>query len=250
MGKLTGKVAVVTGASKGIGAGIAAALAADGASVVVNYSTSREGAERVVGEITSKGGRAIAVQGNVSIPSDIPRIFDETKKAFGTLDILVNNAGVYEFLLLEAVTPEHFHRLFDINVLGTILAIKEAVKLFPSSGGSVINIGSVSSIAASPSSVVYASTKAAVNAITQVLANELGPRGIRVNAVNPGPVITEGFNSAGIPGSDFEKIMISKTPLGRIGQPDDVAKVATFLASDDSAWLTGETIYVSGGLKS
>lgn len=250
MGKLNGKVAVVTGASKGIGAGIAKALAAEGAAVVVNYSSSREGAERVVTEVTGNGGRAIAVQGSVSVAADIPRIFDETKKAFGKVDILVNNAGVYEFLPLEAVTEEHFHRQYNTNVLGLILATREALKHFPSTGGSVINIGSVSSVAGSPASVVYASTKAAVNTISQVLANELGPRGIRVNALNPGPVVTEGFISAGVPGSEFEKTMISHTPLGRVGQPEDVAKVAVFLASDDSGWLTGETIYASGGLKS
>jgi 3-oxoacyl-[acyl-carrier protein] reductase len=250
MSKLAGKVAVVTGASKGIGASIARALAAEGAAVVVNYSTSKDGAERVVGEIAGKGGKAVAVQGNVSVPADIPRIFDETKKVFGKVDILVNNAGVYEFLPLEAVTPEHFHRQYNTNVLGMILATQEALKFFPSSGGSVINIGSVAGIAGPPASVVYSSTKAAVNTITLVLAKELGPRGIRVNALNPGPVETEGFHSAGVPGSDFEKTMISQTPLGRVGQPDDIAKVATFLASDDSAWLTGEAIYASGGLKS
>jgi 3-oxoacyl-[acyl-carrier protein] reductase len=250
MSKLSGRVAVVTGASKGIGAGIAKALAAEGAAVVVNYSTSRDGAERIVSEITAKGGKAIAVQGNVSVPADIPRLFDETKKAFGKVDILVNNAGVYEFLPLESVTQEHFHRQYNTNVLGLILATQEALKLFPSSGGSIINIGSVSSVAGTPSSVVYGSTKAAVNAITQILANELGPRRIRVNALNPGPVVTEGLHSAGIPGSDFEKTMVSHTPLGRIGQPDDIAKIAVFLASDDSGWLTGETIYASGGLKS
>ena len=250
MSKLAGKVAVVTGASKGIGAGIAKALAAEGAAVAVNYSTSRDGADRVVAEITGRGGRSIAVQGNVSVPAEIPRIFEEAKKAFGKVDILVNNAGVYEFLPLEKVTEQHFHRQFDTNVLGLILATREALKLFPSSGGSVINIGSVSSIAGSPSSVVYAATKAAVNTITQVLANELGPRGIRVNALNPGPVVTEGFQSAGVPGSEFEKNMVSHTPLGRVGQPDDIAKVAVFLASEDSAWLTGEAIYASGGLKS
>jgi 3-oxoacyl-[acyl-carrier protein] reductase len=250
MSKLTGKVAVVTGASKGIGAGIAKALAAEGAAVVVNYASSKDGAEKVVAEIKNDGGKAIAIQGDVSKAGDITKLFAETKKAYGHVDILVNNAGVYEFLPLEAVTEEHFHRLYNINVLGLILTTQEAVKHFPTGGGSVINIGSAAAIATPPASVVYSSTKGAVNVITGVLAKELGPRGIRVNALNPGPVETEGFISTGFKGSDFEKGMIAQTPLGRVGQPDDIGPVAAFLASDDAKWLTGETIYASGGLKS
>ncbi len=247
MSELTGKVAVVTGASKGIGAGIAKGLAAAGAAVVVNYDSSKAGAERVVAEITGKGGKAIAVHGNVAEAKDVQRLFEETKKAFGSLDVLVNNAGVFEFSPLEAVTETEFHREFNINVLGTILATREALKYFGPAGGSVINLSSVAGVKAIPNSVVYSATKGAVNAITRVLANELGARKIRVNAIAPGPVETEGVHELGILGSDFEKQMVAETPLGRIAQPVDIARIAVFLASDSSGWLTGDIISASGG---
>jgi 3-oxoacyl-[acyl-carrier protein] reductase len=247
MSELTGKVAVVTGASKGIGAGIAKGLAAAGAAVVVNYASSKEGAERVVAEITGKGGKAIAVHGNVAEAKDVQRLFEEAKKAFGSLDVLVNNAGVFEFSPLEAVTETEFHREFNINVLGTILATREALKYFGPAGGSVINLSSVAGVKAIPNSVVYSATKGAVNAITRVLANELGARKIRVNAIAPGPVETEGIHELGILGSDFEKQMVAETPLGRIAQPVDIARIAVFLASDSSGWLTGDIIAASGG---
>jgi 3-oxoacyl-[acyl-carrier protein] reductase len=247
MSELTGKVAVVTGASKGIGAGIAKGLAAAGAAVVVNYASSKEGAERVVAEITGKGGKAIAVHGNVAEAKDVQRLFEEAKKAFGSLDVLVNNAGVFEFSPLEAVTETEFHREFNINVLGTILATREALKYFGPAGGSVINLSSVAGVKAIPNSVVYSATKGAVNAITRVLANELGARKIRVNAIAPGPVETEGVHELGILGSDFEKQMVAETPLGRIAQPVDIARIAVFLASDSSGWLTGDIIAASGG---
>ncbi|MCI0462977.1 MAG: glucose 1-dehydrogenase [Gemmataceae bacterium] len=249
--KLTGKVAVVTGASKGIGASIAKHLAAEGAAVVVNYASSKEGAERVVADITSKGGKAIAVQGDVSKQPDIRRLFAESQKAFGRLDILVNNAGIYEFAPLEAVTPEHFHRQFDLNVLGLILATQEAVKLFGPGGGSVINISSVVATAAPPTAAVYSATKAAVDAVTRSLAKELGPRKIRVNAINPGMVETEGTTSSGITAneSDFRKQVEAQTPLGRIGQPQDIGPAAVFLASGDSGWITGETLHIAGGFR-
>jgi 3-oxoacyl-[acyl-carrier protein] reductase len=247
MSKLTGKVAIVTGASKGIGAGIAKSLGEAGASVVVNYSSSKEGADKVVSEITNQGGKAIAVQGDVSKAADIERLFRETKQAFGQLDVLVNNAGIYKFGALEEVTETEFHRQFNTNVLGLILATQEAAKHFPAEGGSVINIGSVASSFAPPTTVVYSATKGAVDTVTSVLAKELGPRNIRVNSINPGGVETEGTHAAGVIGSDFEKQMVSGTPLGRLGQPDDIAKVAVFLASDDSSWLTGEKIKASGG---
>jgi len=247
MSELTGKVAVVTGASKGIGAGIAKGLAAAGAAVVVNYASSKAGAERVVADITGKGGKAIAVHGNVAEAKDVQRLFEETKKAFGSLDVLVNNAGVFEFSPLEAVTETEFHREFNINVLGTILATREALKYFGPDGGSVINLSSVAGVKAIPNSVVYSATKGAVNAITRVLANELGARKIRVNAIAPGPVETEGVHELGILGSDFEKQMVAETPLGRIAQPVDIARIAVFLASDSSGWLTGDIITASGG---
>lgn len=247
MSELTGKVAVVTGASKGIGAGIAKGLAAAGAAVVVNYASSKAGAERVVAEITGKGGKAIAVHGNMAETKDVQRLFEETKKAFGSLDVLVNNAGVFEFSPLEAVTETEFHREFNINVLGTILATREALKYFGPAGGSVINLSSVAGVKAIPNSVVYSATKGAVNAITRVLANELGARKIRVNAIAPGPVETEGVHELGILGSDFEKQMVAETPLGRIAQPVDIARIAVFLASDSSGWLTGDIISASGG---
>lgn len=246
---LEGKVAVVTGASKGIGAGIARHLAAEGAAVVVNYSSSREGADRVVGEITGKGGKAVAVQANLSKEEDIRRLFAEAKAAFGALDILVNNAGVYEFAPLSEVTAEHFHRMFDLNVLGLILASQEAVKHFGEKGGSIINIGSVAAVSAPPTTTVYSATKGAVNTVTVALAKELGGRKIRVNAVNPGMVETEGVHSAGIAGSDWQKQTAAATPLGRTGQPQDIAPAVAFLASDQAAWVTGETLYISGGLK-
>jgi 3-oxoacyl-[acyl-carrier protein] reductase len=247
MSELTGKVAVVTGASKGIGAGIAKGLAAAGAAVVVNYASSKEGAERVVAEITGKGGKAIAVHGNVAEAKDVQRLFEETKKVFGSLDVLVNNAGVFEFAALEAVTETEFHREFNINVLGTILATKEALKYFGPAGGSVINLSSVAGEKPISNSVVYSATKGAVNAITRVLANELGARKIRVNAIAPGPVETEGVHELGILGSDFEKQMVAETPLGRIAQPEDIARIAVFLASDSSGWLTGDIVTASGG---
>jgi 3-oxoacyl-[acyl-carrier protein] reductase len=249
MGKLTGKVAVVTGASKGIGAAIAKGLAADGAAVVVNYASSKEGADRVVAEITDAGGRAIAVQGDVSKATDVKRLFAETKAAFGSLDVLVNNAGVYQFGPLESVTEEGFHWHFNTNVLGLILATQEAVTHFGPEGGSVINIGSTASRVTPPMSVVYTATKGAVDAVTAVLAKELGPKKVRVNSINPGGVETEGAHSAGIIGSDFANQMVSQTPLGRLGQPDDIAPIAVFLASTDSGWLTGETLLVSGGMR-
>ncbi len=249
MSKLSNKVAVVTGASKGIGAGIAKSLAAEGASVVVNYASSKEGADRVVKEIVGKGGKAVAVQGDVSKPGDVKRIFAETKKAFGRLDVLVNNAGVYEFSPLGEVTEEQFHRHFDTNVLGLMLATQEAVKLFGPEGGSIINIGSTASSLTPPTTVVYTATKGAVDAVTHVLAKELGPKKIRVNSINPGMVETEGVQSAGFIGSDFQKQLEAQTPLGRIGQPEDIAPIAVFLASADSGWLTGETLLASGGLR-
>ena len=247
MSKLKGKVAIVTGASKGIGAGIAKGLGAEGASVVVNYSSSKENADRVVAQIKDKGGKAIAVQGDMSKAGDVTRLFEETKKAYGTVDVLVNNAGVYQFDPIEAVTETEFHRVFNTNVLGTILTIREAVKHFPASGGSVINVSSVVSQVAVPNSVVYSATKGAVDAVTRALAQELGSRHIRVNTLAPGGVETEGTHTAGIIGSDFEKQMVAKTALGRIGQPEDISKVAVFLASDDSSWMTGERLVASGG---
>ena len=247
--KLSGKVAVVTGASKGIGASIASHLAAEGAAVVVNYSSSKEGAERVVGEIVGKGGKAVAVQANLAKPADIGRLFAETKKAFGKLDILVNNAGVYEFAPLENVTAEQFHKMFDLNVLGLILACQEAVKLFPPAGGSIINVSSLAASSAPPTTSVYSATKAAVDAVTKALAKELGPRHIRVNSINPGMVETEGTHAAGITDSDWRKQIEAQTPLGRIGQPRDIAPAAVFLASPDAEWITGEMLYITGGLQ-
>jgi len=249
MSKLTGKVAVVTGASKGIGAGIAKGLAAAGAAVVVNYASSKEGADRVVAEITGSGGKAIAVQGDVSKAADVQRLFAEAKKAFGTLDVLVNNAGVYQFAPLEDVTESEFHRQFNTNVLGLILATQEAVKHFGEHGGSVINIGSVVSRLGMPGSTVYTATKGAVDAITLVHSKELGPRNIRVNSINPGGVETEGTHTMSMVGSDMEKQMVAQTPLGRLGQPGDIATIAVFLASADAGWLTGETLLASGGMR-
>jgi 3-oxoacyl-[acyl-carrier protein] reductase len=249
MSELKGKVAIVTGASKGIGAGIAKSLAAAGAAVVANYSSSREGADRVVAEITKAGGKAIAVQGDMSNSADVERLFGETKKAFGQVDVLVNNAGVYKFDPIEQVTEQEFHREFNTNVLGPLLTIREAVKHFGPGGGSVINISSVASANAMPQTSIYSATKSALDSITRVLANELGPRQIRVNAIAPGGVDTEGVQSAGVKGSDMEKAMVAQTPLGRFGEPEDIARVAVFLASDQSRWLTGERITASGGLR-
>jgi 3-oxoacyl-[acyl-carrier protein] reductase len=249
VGKLNGKVAVVTGASKGIGASIAKAFAMDGASVTVNYATSKADADRVVDEIKRIGGMAVPVQADLSKATDVVRLFSEAKAAFGTVDILVNNAGVFDFAPLENITEDEFHRHFNINVLGPILAIREAVKYFGPLGGSVINISSLASESAGPNAVVYAASKAALDTVTRVLAKELGPRGIRVNAIAPGAVNTEGTRSLGIVGNDFEQRTIAQTPLGRFGQPDDISPVAVFLASDDSRWVTGERITASGGLR-
>lgn len=248
-GLLAGKVAVVTGASKGIGAEIARQLATAGAAVAVNYASSRAGAEQVVAEITAAGGKAIAVQADVSQQPDIVRLFAETKRAFGRVDVLVNNAGIYEFAPLEAITAEHFHKQYNLNVLGLLLTTQEAVKHMGPEGGSVINISSVAATAALLHSAVYGSTKAAVNLITSVLAKELGPRKIRVNAVNPGMIETEGTHGMGIIESDMRRQIEATTPLGRIGQPGDIAPAVVFLASDASAWTTGETLYISGGLR-
>lgn len=248
-GKLAGKVAVVTGASKGIGASIAKYFAAEGASVVVNYSSSKDGADRVVKEIASRGGKAVAVQADVSKEKDIERLFSEAKKAFGRLDILVNNAGIYEFSPLEGVTQDHFRKQFDLNVLGLVLTSKEAAKYFGPEGGSIINVSSAVTSLAPPNTAVYTGTKGAVDAVTKTLANELGPRKIRVNAINPGMVETEGVISAGFNEGDFRKQLESQTPLGRIGQVEDVSPAAVFFASQDSAWITGETLVIAGGLR-
>lgn len=247
--KLRGKVAVVTGASKGIGAAIAKHLAADGAAVVVNYFSSPEGADRVVQDIARDGGKALAVKADVSNRAEITRLFSETKKAFGRLDILVNNAGVYEFSAIEGVTEEHFYKHFDLNVLGLILTSQEAAKHFGSDGGSIVNISSVVSSLTPPNSSVYTGTKGAVDAITKELAKELGPRKIRVNAINPGMVITEGAIAGGFAEGEFRKQIEAQTPLGRIGQPEDIAPAAVFLASQDASWITGETLVIAGGLR-
>jgi len=247
--KLAGKTAVVTGASKGIGAAIAKHLAAEGAAVVINYASSKTGADTVVREITSNGGKALAVQGDMSKKSDIERLFAEAKRVFETIDILVNNAGIYEFAPIENVTEEHFHKQFNVNVLGPLLATQAAAKLFGPSGGSIVNISSIVSSMAVPNAAVYSATKGAVDALTRSLAKELGPRKIRVNAINPGMVETEGVHAAGIAGSDMQKDVEAQTPLGRIGQPQDIATAAVFLASSDSAWITGETFVIAGGLR-
>src|SRR5260370_11728881 len=247
--RLTGKVGIVTGARKGSGVGILKKLAAEGAVVVVNFASSKEGADQVVNEITADGGKAIGVQGDVAKTEDIERLFAEANKAFGRLDILVNNAGVYRFTPLEEVTEDEFHREFNTNVLGLILATREAVKYFGNDGGSVVNIRSTITSLNPPTTVVYAATKGAVSTITRVLAKELGPKKIRVNSINPGGVETEGFHTLGFAGSDFEKQMIAQTPLGRLGQPQDIAPVAAFLASPDSGWITGEIVQVAGGLR-
>ncbi|HEY1265328.1 MAG TPA: glucose 1-dehydrogenase [Terriglobales bacterium] len=249
MGRLTGKVAIVTGASKGIGAGIAKGLAAEGASVVVNYSSSKEGAETVVAAISKAGGKAVALQADMSKVEDVQRLFTETKKAFGALHVLVNNAGVYTFNPIESVEEDEFHRQFNTNVLGPILATQQAVKHFGPEGGSIINISSVASYNPFPGASVYAGTKSALDQITRVLSVELGPKKIRVNSINPGYTLTEGVERLGIAGSDFEKRAVSRTVLGRAGEPEDIAKVAVFLASPDSQWVTGEVISASGGYR-
>jgi len=249
MSKLTGKVAVVTGASKGIGAGIAKSLAAEGASVVVNYSSDKTGAEKTVAEIVKAGGKAVAVGASVANAAGIATLFAEAKKAYGTVDILVNNAGVYRFAPLEGITEEDFDLMYDTNVKGLLFTSKAAAAQFPAGGGVIINIGSVASEQTPATTSIYSSTKGSVDIITRVLAKELGPKGVRVNGVNPGPVATEGFKSAGIEGSDFEKGMIAGTPLGRIGQPDDIGSVVAFLVSDDAKWVTGSLLQVAGGLR-
>lgn len=245
--KLSGKVAIVTGASKGIGASVAKHLAEEGAAVVVNYSSSKKGADNVVSEIVKQGGKAIAIQADMTKQADVKRLFSETLKTFGKVDILVNNAGVYDFIPLEEITAEAFYKMFDLNVLGLLFASQEAVKHFGSSGGSIINISSVASIARVPDAAIYSATKASVDAITRTLSHELGPRKIRVNAVNPGIVETEGTHTKGIIESDFHKKALTQTPLGRIGQPKDIAPAVVFLASDDASWITGETLFITGG---
>lgn len=247
--KLAGKTALVTGASKGIGAGIARHLAAAGASVVVNYSSSKAEADKLVAAINAAGGKAVAVQADLSKPADITRLVAETKALYGHLDILVNNAGIYDFAPLEAITPEHFHRQFNLNVLGLLLTTQEAVKLFPATGGSVINISSIAAKNGLPNTAVYSATKAAIDSVSRVLSAELGPRKIRVNAINPGMVETEGLQATGIASSDFRKKMEADTPLGRIGLPDDIAPAVVFLASEDSSWLSGEAIVIGGGIR-
>jgi len=248
-GKLNGKVAVVTGASKGIGAGIAKQFEAEGAAVVVNYASDKQGADRAVDEISKRGGKAVAVQASVTKKDDVERLFAEAEKAFGKIDVVVNNAGVYEFVPLEEVTEQQFHKMFDTNVLGMLLATQEALKHFKADGGSIVNVGSLASSLTPPTAVVYNATKGAVDAITRTLAKELGPRKIRVNSINPGMVITEGVVTAGFHESDMRTAFESMTPLGRVGQTDDIAPAAVFFASDDSKWVTGETLIIAGGLR-
>jgi 3-oxoacyl-[acyl-carrier protein] reductase len=248
-GKLNGKIAVVTGASKGIGAGIAKEFAAEGASVIVNYASSKTDADKVVDEVSKRGGKAVAVQGNVAKKAEVERLFAEAEKAFGKIDILVNNAGVYEFVPVEEVTEKQFHRMFDTNVLGMLLVTQEALNHFNSDGGSIINIGSLASSLTPPTAVVYNATKGAVDAITRTLAKELGQKKIRVNSINPGMVITEGAIAGGFTEGDFRKMLESQTPLGRVGETEDIAPAAVFFASDDSKWITGETLLIAGGLR-
>ena len=250
MAKLTGKIAVVTGASKGIGAGIAKELAAQGATVVVNYASSKAGADKVVAEIVAAGGKAVAIGGSVAVAADIAALFGSVKEQFGKVDILVNNAGVYSFSPLEAITGEEIDRIYNTNVKGLLLTTQAAGPLFPAEGGSIINIGSVVSEIAGAYSAVYSSSKGAVDVITKVFAKELGPKKIRVNAVNPGLTITEGVQTAGFEGSDFEKEAVKNTPLGRVGKPQDIATVVAFLASDDAGWVTGALLQAGGGLRS
>jgi len=248
-GKLNGKVAVVTGASKGIGAGIAKEFGEAGAAVIVNYASSKTDADKVVNEITKRGGKAVAVQGSVTKKDDVEKLFAAAEKAFGKVDILVNNAGVYEFVPLENVTEQQFHKMFDTNVLGMLLATQEALKHFNAEGGSIINIGSLASSLTPPTAVVYNATKGAVDAITRTLAKELGPRKIRVNSINPGMVITEGAVAGGYTEGEMRNTFESMTPLGRVGETDDIAPAAVFFASDDSKWVTGETLLIAGGLR-
>jgi 3-oxoacyl-[acyl-carrier protein] reductase len=247
--KLMGKVAIVTGASKGIGASIAHHFAAEGANVVVNYSSSKEEANHIVQEIQKSGGKALAVQANMTNQKEIQKLFSETEKAFGKLDILVNNAGIYVFLTIEEVTSEQFHKMFDLNVLGVLLASQEAVKRFGARGGTIVNISSIVSIDSPPGASIYSGTKGAVDAITRSLARELGARKIRVNTINPGMVETEGTHAGGITESEFRKETEARTPLGRIGQPQDIARAAVFLASDDASWITGESLFITGGYR-
>ena len=249
MGILDGKVALVTGASKGIGAGIAKGLGAAGASVVVNYASSKEGADRVVSEIVAQGGKAFAAQGDVSKKDDVQQLFAEVVREFGGLDVLVNNAGVYSFGPLESITETEFHRQYNTNVLGTLLATQEAVKLFGKKGGTIVNIGTAGTKNPGPAMALYLSTKGSIDIVTQVLAKELGPKKIRVNSINPGGTETEGAHALGVMGSEFEKHLISQTPLGRFGQPEDIAPVAVFLSSEASRWITGEILLVSGGMR-
>lgn len=249
MKKLEGKVAVVTGASKGIGAEIARQLAAEGAAIAVNYASSKEGADTVVQDIESAGGRAFAVQADVSKATDIQRLFAEVEQTYGALDILVNNAGIYEFAPLDAITEEHFHRQFNLNVLGLILTTQEAVRHFGPAGGSIVNVSSIVSTYTPPNGAVYSATKAAVDAVTKSLSKELGPLNIRVNAVNPGMVETEGTHAQGIADSEMQTLIVAETPLGRTGQPGDIAPAVVFLASTDSAWITGETLFIAGGFR-
>ena len=246
-GKLTEKVAVITGASKGIGAAIAKAYAAEGASVVVNYASDKKSAEQVTTDILNAGGKAIAVQGNVSNLNDMVRLFSEAKTTFGKVDILVNNAGIYSFAGIEDITEDSFHAMYNTNVLGTILATQQAVRAFDASGGAIINFGSVVTTLDMPTTLVYTTTKYTIDGITRILAKELGSKKIRVNSINPGLVNTEGTHSSGVIGGEGEKWHLSETPLGRIGQPEDIAKVAVFLASEDSYWVNGEVVAVSGG---
>ena len=248
-GRLNGKIAVVTGASKGIGAGIAKEFAAEGAAVIVNYASSKTDADKVVNEITKRGGKAVAVHGSVTKKDDVEKLFAAAEKAFGKVDILVNNAGVYEFVPLENVTEQQFHRMFDTNVLGMLLATQEALKHFTAEGGSIINIGSLASSLTPPTGVVYNATKGAVDAVTRTLAKEFGPRKIRVNSINPGMVITEGAVAGGYTEGDMRNMFESMTPLGRVGETDDIAPAAVFFASDDSKWVTGETLLIAGGLR-
>ncbi|MCF6406433.1 glucose 1-dehydrogenase [Chitinophaga filiformis] len=246
-GRLAGKIAIVTGASKGIGAAIAKAYASEGAKVVVNYASGKAGADKVVEAITAAGGKAVAVQGNVAIADDVKRLFETTIKTFGTPDILVNNAGIYSFAGIEDITEDSFHSMYNTNVLGTILTIQQAVKSFGDKGGTIINTGSVVSTLDMPTALVYSTTKYAVDGITRILAKELGPKKIRVNSINPGLIETEGTHTSGVIGGPGEQWHLSETPLGRVGKPDDIANVAVFLASEDSYWINGELIAVSGG---
>ncbi|MBY0612762.1 MAG: glucose 1-dehydrogenase [Beijerinckiaceae bacterium] len=248
-GRLNGKVALVTGASKGIGAAVALRLASEGASVIVNYSSSQAGADKVVGEIKAAGGKAVALQANLGNPAEIGPFVEQAAKAFGPLDILINNAGIYEFAPLDAITPEHFHRQFDLNVLGLLLVSQHAARLFNKSGGSIVNVSSGVSTIAPPNSAVYTATKASVDAISMVLAKELAAAKIRVNSINPGMIMTEGAAAAGMEEGGMKAWIESVTPMGRIGTVDEIASVVAFLASDDAAYVTGETLHVTGGLR-